>query len=461
MKSKLRMTEAQYKELRLHLFPGDGLEAAAILLCGRASFGDMTTLLVHQVVLVPYDRCSVRSQDRVSWDASILDPHIPEIWGKGLSIVKVHSHTSEWAHFSTVDDESDANMAQSWALLFEEDRPHGSAVMLPSGRMFGRFMMDGLIGDAWSSVMVVGHDIQFWHSGSTHLEEKDARNLQVFGEGTVQRLASMRIGVVGCSGTGSPTIEQLIRLGGRDFVFIDPDKVEHKNLNRILHSTLMDAKTRAKKVDISSRILGEVHEDGVSVAIAENLDLPESVRAMASCDVVFGCVDSAEGRNLLNRLAVFYSLPYFDVGVGLVADGKGGIETISGAVQYFAPGLTSLCERGVFTMEQVRAEGLRRTNPEEYKRLRAEKYIQGVNEERPAVIGVNMFASSLMVHDFLSRLCEVRNYSNADCESIRFDLCEMVVFREPTRGPSDYLGKFIGLGDVKPLLDRPSLNEEP
>ncbi|MFX8079106.1 hypothetical protein ABTK74_20170, partial [Acinetobacter baumannii] len=84
-----------------------------------------------------------------------------------------------------------------------------------------------------------------------------------------------------------------------------------------------------------------------------------------------------------------------------------------------------------------------------------EGYIQGVAEDRPAVIGVNMFASSLVVHEFLARLSRFRNFSGASCESLRFDLCEMALFKEAYRGSSNYLERFIGRGDLEPLLERP------
>ncbi len=63
-------------------------------------------------------------------------------------------------------------------------------------------------------------------------------------------IAHMKIAVVGCSGTGSIVIEQLARLGVGELVIVDPDKVEKKNLNRILNTTLSDAEKKKYKVDV-------------------------------------------------------------------------------------------------------------------------------------------------------------------------------------------------------------------
>ena len=40
-----------------------------------------------------------------------------------------------------------------------------------------------------------------------------------------------------------------------------------------------------------------------------DLSDPGALRAVAGCDVVFGCTDGFDGRGCLNRLATFYPLP--------------------------------------------------------------------------------------------------------------------------------------------------------
>ena len=51
------------------------------------------------------------------------------------------------------------------------------------------------------------------------------------------KLQNLSVAVVGCSGTGSPVIEQLARLGVGRLLLVDPDVVKVKNLNRILNTT--------------------------------------------------------------------------------------------------------------------------------------------------------------------------------------------------------------------------------
>ena len=48
--SRLAISKLHHEHLKHHLFPGDGLEAAAILLCSKSS---ASRLLVKHVRLVP------------------------------------------------------------------------------------------------------------------------------------------------------------------------------------------------------------------------------------------------------------------------------------------------------------------------------------------------------------------------------------------------------------------------
>src|SRR5208282_1461375 len=99
------------------------------------------------------------------------------------------------------------------------------------------------------SVMIAGDDIRFCSRRNLGaLEEDDLRNRQAFGAGTVSLLRSLRVAVIGNSGTGSVVVEQLGRLGVGEFVLVDPDVIEAKNLNRILNATLEDAGRETPKV---------------------------------------------------------------------------------------------------------------------------------------------------------------------------------------------------------------------
>lgn len=58
----------------------------------------------------------------------------------------------------------------------------------------------------------------------------------------------------------------------------------------------------------------------------------------------------------------------------LDADGNGGISAIAGAAYYLQPGGSSLLSRGVYNMDRVAAEEMRRTDPDLYRRQVKEGY---------------------------------------------------------------------------------------
>jgi hypothetical protein len=269
----------------------------------------------------------------------------------------------------------------------------------------------------------------------------------------------LSIAVVGCSGTGSPLIEQLARLGVGRLVLVDPDRIEEKNLNRILNATREDADLRRTKVEVMARAIAAMGFATEVEIIPENLATPRAVKAVAECDIVFGCMDGVEGRHLLNRLAAFYVLPYFDVGIRLEANGSGGIDEACGAVHYVRPDGSTLQDRGVYSTEQLKAAGLQRTDPTAYRDQLRAGYIRGVDEDRPAVISINMHMASTAVNEFLARLHPYRYDDNSDSAVVRTSFIQGMDYRESEGPSSGMFFPYIGKGDSRPLLSMPEISE--
>ena len=453
----LRSAGIHHDALKQHLFPGDGLEAVAFALCGRHVSETGELLTVRRIVPVPYEICN-RDWASITWPTDFLADLLDEARRKRLGIVKFHSHPSAYDRFSQPDDDSDRETFASVFSWCDGPEPHGSVVMLPDGSMFGRSIVE----HEWQPfrlITVVGDDLNYWYgpngesSDSGLFEAQD----QLFGSGTTARLRRLRIGVVGCSGTGSIVIELLARLGAGTLVLVDKDKIEERNLNRIMNST--GDNIGQPKVDVLAEAVRAMKLGTQVVPLDLNLYSPQAVRAIAECDVVFGCMDTAEGRHLLNRIATFYVIPYFDLGVHLAADDKGGISEASGVVHYLQPGRSSLLSRGAYTLEQVRAEGLFRTDPAAYKEQRRAGYIKGVDEKAPAVVSVNSTIASLAVNEFLARIHPFRSCANVDRATIRFNFMETLALHETETDACGILAPHLGRADVKPLLDWPSLSD--
>jgi hypothetical protein len=455
------MTGDHHARLTDHVIAPDGCEAAAILVCGRAFDDGAESLTIREVHPVPYEACPVREPDRLVWRTETLQPLLERAMKEHLAIVKAHGHPGGLRSFSPTDDASDRELFRSVHGWTDDGLPHGSMVVVPDGECIARFV------DAEGSfapvdlVTVVGTDLRlFWRDAiATGTPGFTRRHAQAFGEGTVGALRRLSIAVVGVSGTGAPVVEQLLRLGVGRLVLVDPDRVEEHNLNRILHATRDDARAGRLKVEVAAEAVRRAGLGTEVVTYARNLKDPEVVRAVAACDVVFGCMDGAEGRHLLNRLATFYVLPYIDVGVRLDADGRGGVSQVCGSVHWLTPGGSSLLSRGVISLDEVAAEGLRRQSPAEYQRRREEKYIKGIREDRPAVVSVNMNFASLAVTELLARLHPFRDDGNAPCARLTCTLSQVRFECAEDGPPCQALVRHVGRGDTVPLLLDPELSE--
>ena len=101
---------------------------------------------MRKIVPVPYEACWVGTPARVTWPTDmILPPLLEEAARRGLALLKVHSHPGGFAEFSATDDDSDRALFPSVYGWTGSMLPHASAIMLPSGRVFGRLVKEGVV----------------------------------------------------------------------------------------------------------------------------------------------------------------------------------------------------------------------------------------------------------------------------------------------------------------------------
>ncbi len=85
-------------------------------------------------------------------------------------------------------------------------------------------------------------------------------------------------------------------------------------------------------------------------------------------------------------------------------------------------------------------------------------YIEGVNEQSPAVISLNSTISSLAVDEFLSRIHPFRSCYSSDAAVIRLNFMETMIVKEEEGEPCKNLVPYVGRGTINPLLNMPSLS---
>ena len=72
MDRSLSLTMEQHTTLKEHLFPGDGKEAVALVLCGQWHGDGRVRFLARTLLPVPHKDCSVRTPVRVTWSTDLL-----------------------------------------------------------------------------------------------------------------------------------------------------------------------------------------------------------------------------------------------------------------------------------------------------------------------------------------------------------------------------------------------------
>lgn len=449
--SSLTLTADQHESARRHLFSGDGLEAAVILVCAKAP-GPRLRMLVRDVVLVPYEQCQ-RKPDYLRWPGSVIEEAIDLAEGDGLSLILLHSHPSGLFNFSNLDNESDRITMPS---LFQAvNAIHGSAIMVPSGAIKARLYQPNLTYEAIDLVTVPGHDLKWWWS-----DESFAQRPMAFTSQTRDELGRLRAGIIGVSGTGSIVAEQAARLGFGEVLLIDFDHIEKRNLNRILNSTQDDAKKQRPKVEVFERAITSYRGTGVAVAHHGSMIARDAVLAVSQCDVLFCCVDTHDARQLADLSAAAFLIPLFDVGVTIPTltdtDGCDKIIGIYARVDYVRPGGPTLQDRKVYTEKTLREEHLRRNGLEAYATELAEGYIKGVMEQAPSVITLNMRAASDLMMEFLARTYPFRSPPHSNKDFVRRELSDEEEFIAETEFEAAF-NPVLARGDKEPLLMLPKL----
>ena len=118
---------------------------------------------------------------------------------------------------------------------------------------------------------------------------------------------------------------------------------------------------------------------------------------------------------------------------------------------------------GVYDVEQVRAENLRRTDPPHYARQRRAGYLANVGEDRPAVMSLNMQAACLAFNDFIARLHGFRLDGNAGFATPASTGWSHGCYEsEPDRGrPHPLFEPYIGWGDGSTLVNNNLIRDRP
>ena len=415
---KLRMTGKQHANIKSHVMAPDEFEAGSLLFCEPVFREEDTILLVKEIIHIPYKDCGSRTPVLLSWPTEkFLMPYYEHMEKENLSLIMLHSHPTGCNDFSDIDNENDFKILPRLTYCIEGKQPHGSAIMLPDGSIKSRIINGNDKFIPIDMIAVAGDDIHFFGNFAEYKDDPDyvKKTEQVYGSGTTSIMRKLKIGVVGCSGTGSPTIELLLRYHVGHLVPIDFDKIEEGNLNRILMSRVRDSKNGTLKVDRNAQWIKETGLPTKVTPINSLVPSEETIKALAECDVIFGCIDNIAARHALNKIVCAYLIPYFDLGVAIKGDknNPGSLRQVIVRCHYLQPDLSCLLDRGAFSSERLRDENFHRDDPDYYKILKELGYTNEINGIQ-AVMVLTMEAATMAMDDFMARMHSYRVEPNKE-----------------------------------------------
>lgn len=249
----------------------------------------------------------------------------------------IHSHPEGGDTFpSCSDDDMDRYYAQEFS-HYGKGKPYVSLIFARGGDGTSHFTGRVFDRGKWYQIkelLTIGdqlerEDAQGWveHQGEDinengfGIESTTARLETLLGRAASKRLSTATVGILGCSGTGSPAAHLLVRAGVQRFVLIDPQPFAASNLERMHGSEFEDARRQPAppKVEILARLIRSINPKAELTCFLGNVLDEVVLDRLLQCDLLLGCMDSQHGRAALGDIATHYLLPSIEVAVSMRA----------------------------------------------------------------------------------------------------------------------------------------------
>lgn len=454
MRYTVTFLEGDYELLTEHLSGTPDREAAAYLICRLSRTASETRLLVREVAPVRGDDVIEASAQHMKLSSASFRRAMKTADRQKGSFGFVHSHPPGNPAHSVQDDKEEATLFRSAYARIRNDSVQLSLIFCEGRITAGRVWLEDGSTAPISFIRVIGNRFRFQSlvDDERPIPEFFDRQVRAFGPDVQRLLSSLTVGVVGVGGTGSAVLQQLARLGVGQLVVADGETFEASNVNRVYASRTIDQDI--PKVKLAERFIADVGLSTGFVAIDQSVTRRSAFEGLRDCDVVFGCTDDYWGRSLLSRLAVYYAIPVFDLGVK-ISSVDGEIGAVEARCTTLMPGTACLYCRGRITAERVAAQSIRTLNPDRAERLAEEGYIPELEDAAPAVIPFTTAVASTGIAEFLNRLTGYRGETQISSE-VLLRLHEQEIRTNTKRPKSDCFCAdtyFLNRGDASPLLD--------
>ena len=287
--------------------------------------GFLTTSLKQyddEVLLIVTDYHSVADEDYIEDPTvgarigeRVIDAAITRAADDGQGVFHVHAHFgSGLPRLSRTDRRELPGLVRPLRIVGKQ-QAHGIFLLSDDAATAWAWLPGGSEAVVPDMVSIVGRPMSFIpRDGWPNVQDSEQHARQSFlGEHAQDILKTARVGIVGLGGGGSHINQQLSHIGVRHVVAFDGDRTELSNLNRNVGSSLKDAMNETPKLGIARRIHEELVLDSAFVGHAGRWQ--ERPDLLEQCDLVFGCLDTFDGRRELEATCRRYLIPYIDIGM--------------------------------------------------------------------------------------------------------------------------------------------------
>jgi molybdopterin/thiamine biosynthesis adenylyltransferase len=373
---------------------------------GRGERG--TRLLVGEPLLPPAeDAWDTQRPDQLIPSARWMSACISAAIRERCGLLWVHSHPDPRfpTDFSAVDRRTLAVWAQTMPDML--DGPFAAAVVSPHGWV-AEMAVDCAMAPI-EHVASVGRSLRSLDPPSIRAfrtDPRDARQRDALGKAH-DRLRALTVGLVGAGGLGSPIAEELVRMGAKEVINIEHDRLDTpSNVRRVFGSRQdhLNQVPPPAKVDVVGDHLDAIGLDTTVTRVDADVRVESAFRKLLDCDVVICATDTHGSRAVLNDLASTYLLPVIDVGVRAGAGRNAELSALLAEIRVLTPDTPCLWCRNVLDPFVIRAENL---PPDERAQLAADGYLPGgFGEPEPSVVALTVLGAGLAACALLTLLSE-------------------------------------------------------
>lgn len=454
-KFRIKISGQDFARLQQLVLADLPTESGAFALMGTATFPGRVDLIVRRIIEIPKELFEYRDAYHLRVKPEAINGLIALCESNRLSAVLCHSHASGLI-YSLSDDYGEKRISEAVQPFVSPDSPVASLLFSP----------DGINGRVWlpkarkpvpiSEVVIVDRSIRRITLTSIaqplRIDEIYDRQVLAFGLAGQAMIAQTKVGIIGVGGTGSAVAEQLVRLGVKDVVLIDPDQLDPSNLTRVYGAFASSFRKRRKggpvlKIDQVASNLTRINPKVCLRVIPKNVVLTEAATCLLDRDVLFLCTDEHWGRSVVNQIAYQYFIPTINLGARIAAE-EGQISAAVGVVDLIRPDKPCLWCSQYLKADRIAAESM----PfKDRPHLIREGYVESLDTKTPSVVSITTTVAGQAVTQFLQLVTDFMG-ATGEISRLNYNVMDGTVRRGSATIQAECLcQKVRGFGDLMPL----------